>query len=370
MFKLHFQNIVYGILFLLTLLSCTDNPTQNITEVNEFGLPLKPYQFTPNTYDLKTFIIPPNIDGINTEKEWDKIAWSSNFVSEVDGKNHNYSLETKFKMGIYKDTIFLLAKINDPQIWAVDSKLDSIYFKDNFFEIYIDCDNNEYDYLNININALNIIKGRFYRCNDKHINFHDIPIHSATFVDGTVNNPNDTDKYWMAELSFPVNLEGITPNKIYNNGYWKMNFAQSRWQYVIVDGAYKKTINSETGKLYNKDQWLWNYMWENPISNAEFWGEIHLTSNQIDEKTLVRNRRIKWELRNVFYGQKLHHKKHKKYANKIAGLKDIGFDLSKLNYRPDIRINNKHYTATIKDKKSDHIWSINDEGAILCSSTK
>ncbi len=368
MLKLQSKNIIHYTLICFFFISCSIKSADTDLETNEFGLPRKPYKFSPNTYALKTFSTPPIIDGKNTNNEWDQISWSSGFVSEIDGKNHN-NLDTKFKMGFYNDTIYLFAKINDSQIWAIQADMESKYFKDNFFEIYIDCDNNEYDYLNININALGVIKGNFCKHiesskNNSHIKFQDIPVHAATSIYGTINNPNDTDKHWLAELSFPLNIKEDSSDDFSINRYVKMNFALSKWQYVLVDGTYKKMINSNTGTLYNKDQWLWSYMWENPVDNIELWGEVYLLDNQPDQDKLTQERRIKWELRNVFYAQQLHHKKYKKYANKIAGLKDVGFDLSSLIYRPDIKANKKHFIASITDKKDRKIWNIDDKGII------
>ncbi|MCW3785609.1 carbohydrate-binding family 9-like protein [Plebeiibacterium sediminum] len=354
---------------MLLVASCKNASDDVLSETNEFGLPYKPYIYKPTTYPLGHFKKAPVIDGINTQNEWDHTPWSSMFVSSISGKPENKSHETAFKMGIYNDTIYLLAKINEDQIWALDSKRNDEYFKDNFFEILIDCDNDEYDYLNIKTNALGIIKGELNQYEQNSISNKNIPINQlkikcATYIQGTVNKPNDTDQYWQLEIGIPVNLKTDDTDNIDKNGHWKMNFVRSHWPYVVIDGAYKKIINSDTGKLYNGEQFIWAYMFDNPITKLELWGEVYVNNTNYNNNILTKEQRIKWELRNIFYAQKLHFEKHNRFANKIAGLKDIGFNRSALQYKANIKATKKHFIISIKDDHKKESWHIDDLGSI------
>ena len=369
MLKSTYIYITLSFYFLLIATSCNNTTKNQVSDTNEFGLPYKPYIYKPTTYHLNTLNKAPVIDGINTKNEWDHIPWSTRFVSAISGKLENKKHETAFKMAIYNDTIYLLAKINEDQIWALESNHNDEYFKDNFFEILIDCDNNEFDYLNIKTNALGIYKGTLKQCeqnsiSDKHVPFNQLKIKCATYIQGTVNDPKDTDQYWQLELSLPINLKTDNTDNINTNGYWKMNFVRSHWPYVVVDGTYKKMVNSDTGKLYQGEQYIWTYMFDSPLSKLELWGEVHIDNTHSKNNTLTKEQRIRWELRNIYYAQKLHFRKHKRYANKVGGLKDIGFNQSALHYKPNIKTTKKHFIISIKDEDKTNIWYIDDLGAI------
>ncbi len=368
MLKSIIKYIALGMCILLIVIACKNNTGTNTPELNEFGLPYKPFTFNPQTYNVKELSSPPLIDGKNTNKEWSSIKWSSIFTSEINGKIESNDFETKFKMGIYQDTLYLLSQINENQIWAQNTNQNSDYFKDNFFEIYINYNNNEYDFLNIKVNALGIVKEGFkhrQEGNHKDSNYiyKDLKLSSAVYIQGTINNPNDIDQYWQLELGLPLNLKTNHTNHIRKDGFLKMNFTRSRWPYVIVNGMYKKIINSNTGILYNGEQWQWANMWENPITCTELWGEVHV-KKQDNNKRLTTTRRIKWELRNVYYAQKMHLQKHKRYAKKIAGLKDVGFDLSRLQFRPNIKATKNNFVASIKDDETNTTWYIDNSGSL------
>lgn len=250
---------------------------------------------------------------------------------------------------------------------------ESYFFDDNFLELVIDYDNDEFDYLILKFNALSNFCGEYYHSNKKKPLFKfslldDRMARCAVYVNGTVNNPKDIDEFWIVEASIPLNLEFGGIQLLKPNKNWKINVRRTRWTSVIVSGIYKKIINSDTGKKYPGQQWIWNNMGENPINMVELWGECQFETNNSTsdwEDQILENRKIKWELRNVFYAQQLHLKKHGRYARKVAGLKDVGFDLSSLIYRPGIQLTDEGFKVSIQNTKTREMWMINETGKII-----
>ncbi len=367
--------LMFALIFTLFIgCSCSDESTD---VVNEYGLPFLPSVYNPSNYYCATIQVSPIIDGMDLNKEWESVAWSELFVSCVDAKVPAKKYASSFKMAYCNDSIYFLVKINESHIWAANSICGSPYLNDNFLKVYIDSNNDEFDYLVIKVNAFGRLCAEY--CNVAN----DQPIHrislieecgarSKVFVDGTLNNSGDIDKYWQAEFAIPINIRIKDKVLLTPSSCWKLNVERTQWQTVIVAGIYKKVIDPSNGELFCGESWDWSNMWGNKINKIELWGDcIFPQFVQGDEiSDFARSKKIKWELRNVFYAQHLHHKKHGRYANKIAGLKDVGFDLSALHFKPKIKVNKGKFIASIIDSESDYIWFITSQGRLSSESYK
>ena len=66
---------------------------------------------------------------------------------------------------------------------------------------------------------------------------------AAVHVDGTVNNPRDTDRGWSVEIAMPWRAfdrhpgAGRTPKP---GDHWRVNFSRVEWDHIDVDGHYTK----------------------------------------------------------------------------------------------------------------------------------
>ena len=187
-----------------------------------------------------------------------------------------------------------------------------------------------------------------------------------------MNNPYDTDEYWQAEIAIPFNkmVEGIP--LFSQNEYWKLNVQRFRWQTVIVSGLYKKMLGSDEGRKYEGESWSWSALYDHPISEIEFWGNCIFDFSLLNKRSkyFVEIQKIKWELRNVYYAQLLHYEKHGRYAHKIAGLKDVGIDLSALKFKPNINARKNSFDVSIKQSNSKNSWNLNSKGEISFMSSE
>ncbi|TLX75355.1 hypothetical protein E9993_10695 [Labilibacter sediminis] len=358
------------LLMLLFHVACLSSSEDEIK--NQYGLMMVPHYYNPRVYDCKMLPGKPLIDGKINREEWDDINWSESFVSMVDAESPGSSYTTKFKLAYADDSLFFCAEVHDDHIWSTKDLCESYFFEDNFLELAIDCNNDEFDYLTIKFNAQGNCCAEY--CNVKSSEpqskfslIQDNQVRCAVHINGTLNNPEDSDKFWSVEAAIPLNLKLNEIHLLRPSSIWKINVCRTRWTSTVVSGIYKKMINSQTGKKYPGEEWVWSPMAGYPVNMVELWGECHFGSDDMTyalKQQINHQREIKWELRNVYYAQHIHFNKHKRYAKKVAGLKDIGFDLSALIYKPDIKSSKKGFTIEIKDPQTHKQWRIDDEGRI------
>ena len=91
---------------------------------------------------------------------------------------------------------------------ATLTKHDSVIFHDNDFEIFIDPDGDNHEYYEIEINALNtewdlFLKKPYRDGGPARQRVGDPRPKTAFHVDGTLNNPSDTDASWSVEFAIP-----------------------------------------------------------------------------------------------------------------------------------------------------------------------
>ncbi|MEN8126143.1 MAG: carbohydrate-binding family 9-like protein, partial [Bacteroidota bacterium] len=138
------------------------------------------------------------IDGNDSETSWKNVEWSDAFIDIQGVKKPKY--ETKIKI-LWDDTYFyILAKLEEPHVWATIKDRDAIIFYNNDFEVFVDPEGNNHGYYELEINALNTVWDLFiskpYReLNQPILNDWNVTgLKSAIKVNGTLNNPNDIDK--------------------------------------------------------------------------------------------------------------------------------------------------------------------------------
>ena len=61
---------------------------------------------------------------------------------------------------------------------------------------------------------------------------------SAISVNGTLNNPNDIDKYWTVELAIPLNQINLpkkpkSNKKVQSGDIWRINFSRVNWDFDL-----------------------------------------------------------------------------------------------------------------------------------------
>jgi hypothetical protein len=133
--------------------------------------------------------------------------------------------------------LYIAAELEEPQLWATLTERDSIVFHDNDFEVFLNPTGDNHRYYEIEINALNTIFDLFlpkpYRDGGPADHGWDVKgLISAVHIDGTLNDPRDTDRGWSVELAFPwsaFDRHGGAKRPPRDGDQWRINFSRVQW---------------------------------------------------------------------------------------------------------------------------------------------
>tara|TARA_B100000809_G_scaffold135796_1_gene133384 strand:+ start:4099 stop:5202 length:1104 start_codon:yes stop_codon:yes gene_type:complete len=291
---------------------------------NEF--PEGKIKYEPKTYVCYKTTNAVILDGKITEKAWDSVSWTDSFVDiEGDLKPSPYH-DTRVKMLWDENYFYFAALMEEPHVWATITERDEVIFKDNDFEIFLDPDGDTHNYYELEVNALetewDLILLKPYHDDAKvAVDSWDIPgLITQVHIDGTLNDPTDTDNAWSVEIAIPWKaLEECAPNLHPKEGeQWKVNFSRVHWDTDIVDGKYVKTNSPE----FN---WVWSPQGLIYMHMPDLWGLVQFTEHAPEKNNVRFNDskidQIKWALRQVYYRQRNHYFKNKKYTSSIQSLR-------------------------------------------------
>lgn len=326
-------------------------------------------QSEPKIYSAKKTTSKIKIDG-QLDPQWDITPWSSEFV-DIEGSNKpKPTYATQFKMLWDEEYLYIYAKLIEPHIWGTLLKRDAIIYHDNDFEIFLKPKLSSPIYYELEVNTLNTIMDLMmpkpYRFGGQAIMQWDTQnLQSAVHIEGTLNNPSDSDRYWAVEMAIPfksLNAFGTraTPKL---NDYWRINFSRVQWQHDIIDGKYnRKKLNN---KLIPEDNWVWSPIGLVNMHYPERWGFLHFANDQ-SSPILPPFYEIEKTAWNIYYLQQLYRQKHQKYSTTLYDLE--GYDeflapeIDKYTIELTSSKDNKFFYIKIKDKKSSIFFTIDSHG--------
>jgi hypothetical protein len=227
-------------------------------------------------YDCPRATGPVVIDGRIDDAAWKTAPWTGYFVDIEGDRRPRPRFRTRAKMLWDENFFYIAAEIEEPHVWGTLTRHDSIIFRDNDFEVFIDPNGDTLEYYEFEINALNTSWDLFldkpYRHGGKARNDWEIPgLRTAVYVQGTLNDPSDRDIGWTVEIAFPWKALGefahkpAPPNPL---DEWRINFSRVEWQHEIVDGKYRKVPNTR------EDNWVWSPQGEINMHIPERWGRV------------------------------------------------------------------------------------------------
>ena len=232
--------------------------------------------YLPAQYVCQRAMWPIIIDGRLFDAAWSQAPWTHSFM-DIEGINKprpRYS--TRAKMLWDDDYFYIAAELEEPHVWATLTEHDQIVFHDNDFEIFIDPDGDRAEYYEIEINALGTIFDLFLVRTyiDGGPALHEwtaTGMMSAVDIDGTLNNPSDTDHGWSVEFAIPWSTlaeYAHTPAPPRDGDTWRVNFSRVQWRHRVVDGVYKKLPDTP------EDNWVWSPQGVINMHLPEHWGFV------------------------------------------------------------------------------------------------
>jgi hypothetical protein len=215
---------------------------------------------------------PPKLDGTMADPSWDDAPWTSEFVDIRGGDFPAPRFSTRAKLMYDDEYLYVGARLEEPHVWSTMAKKNTWLFEENNFELFLDPDGDGQNYYEFEINPLGTIweltLPKPYTEGGVRVDPTNLPgLRTAVHVDGTLNDPADTDAGWSVELALPwVDLA------TYNQGQtlpaagdeWRMNLMRIEWSHEVVAGAYRKGAT--------QDFWVWSPQYEIDMHQPRHWG--------------------------------------------------------------------------------------------------
>ena len=274
--------------------------------------PQKP-EHAPRSYDAKFAAVAPKLDGKLDDPQWATAPWTEAFVdiqgSALPAPRHR----TRAKM-LWDDKYFYIAaQLDEPHVWATLRKHDEIVFHDNDFEVFIDPDGDAREYYELEVNAFGTIFDLFLHRRYKdggpaEHGWNAEGLKTAIHVNGTLNDPTDTDKGWSLEWAIP--WSAFKPPAWDKPGFgekergaaapkpgetWRVNFSRVQWQHDWEGKTAPKPVEKPVNDRYDQDppkpgenarpgytktpgkpedNWVWTPQWQIDMHDPRWWGRV------------------------------------------------------------------------------------------------
>ena len=309
---------------------------------------------------------PIAIDGDLKDAAWAAAPWTDAFVDIEGDKKPKPRFRTRVKMLWDDEALYIAAELEEPHLWATLKDHDSIIFHDNDFEVFLDPDGDNYMYGELELNALNttwdLLLTKPYKDGGHAVHAWEIVgLKTAVKLDGTLNDPRDTDKGWTLEIKWPwkglpelVNVKK-TPVPPKDGDQWRINFSRVEWDVEVVDGKYRKLPKRP------EHNWVWSAQGAIDMHRPERWGYLQFSTAKPGEAKFKPD--ADWEIRDTlhraYYAQLAYRQKNGKYAK---ALDDLALKLP-LN-RLDLDATRNSYELTWKDDKGKPRYTIANDSRI------
>jgi len=210
---------------------------------------LAPLLTVPKSYTILKTSQLLSIDGKNDESAWSKAAWSEPFEDIEGTPEKKPATSTRFKLLWDDENLYVYCRFDEEHIWATLKGHDQSIFQDNAFEMFIDPDGDTHNYMEFQINAFaavwDLLLNKPPRNGGPSITDWDVKgLKKAVFINGTLNNPSDKDKFWSIELAIPLRTFRFGGNNSMPKvgTTWKLNVTRVQRDFDIRNGAYEKRL--------------------------------------------------------------------------------------------------------------------------------
>src|SRR5262245_33113756 len=223
---------------------------------------------------------PIAVDGKLDEAAWKAAPWSDPFVDIEGERRPAPRFRTRVKMLWDDQCLYIAAELEEPHVWATLREHDSVIFRDNDFEVFLNPEGDGHLYAELELNALNttwdLLLTKPYRDSGKAVDAWEIAgLRTAVHVDGTLNDPADRDRGWTVEIAWPwKGLAELTsrPAPPKDGDAWRINFSRAEWETVIRDGKYAKVEGKPEAN------WVWSPQGVIDMRRPEQWGYVQFST--------------------------------------------------------------------------------------------
>jgi len=279
----------------------------------------------PKGYVCQRAQTPIQVDGRLDDEAWKAAPWTDAFVDIEGSSRPRPRFRTTAKMVWNDEYFYVAALLEEPHVWGTLTAHDSTIFNDNDFELFIDPNGDNHEYYEIEINALNTEWDLFlkkpYRDHGPAVNEWEIPgLKTAVHVEGTLNDPRDTDRSWSVELAIPWKALGEfahRPVPPKDGDQWRINFSRVEWRHEISDGKYRKVSNT------SEDNWVWTPQGAIDMHRPERWGYVQFSTAARGQAAYRPNPSgvLRDRLMQIYHAEAAFFKKNHRWTASLSDLK-------------------------------------------------
>ena len=160
-----------------------------------------PVEARPTAVAVPHLSASPNIDGRLDDAAWSRVT-AVRLVESLHGEPAE-TPDTQVFLGWDEEALYVAAAIDDPDLRTSFTRHDDPLWKEEALEVFVFGDARRQDYLELQISARGVTfdaKFADYRKGDESWNS---AWQTAVDVQGTIDDPGDTDRGWTAELAIP-----------------------------------------------------------------------------------------------------------------------------------------------------------------------
>lgn len=340
-----------GMLGLCLAISCTGERPSG-------PWPLDPEQppFNPRTHTVYRAEASIEVDGRLDETSWTAAPWTTDFVNIKGGDAPSPRFRTRAKMLWDDHALYVAARLEEPDVWATLTQRDTTLFRENAFEVFLDPTGTTHNYIELEVNALetgcDLLLPKSYRDGGRTLDAWDMRnLRVGVHVDGTLNEPSDTDEGWTVEIALPWSaLEEAAPeDRAPRVGeQWRLNLARVQWPLTVVDDVYQKAV--DTSETPVESYSVWSPQGTVNLHRPERWGIIQFANaspgSDSVSATVPPTTYGQWALRRLYYRQRWYKERHGHYASSLAALNANGISLNQRSFEPTLRTTQSMYEIT------------------------
>lgn len=271
---------------LVLLGACATGGTEYVAPAPESTVPIA---HAPLAYDAPFVAVAPQLDGAFLhDPAWSSAPWSCEF-GDIEGPSRSMPrFRTRMKMCWDESYLYVLADMEEPDLWASLTRHDEIVFHDHDIEVFLDPDGDTREYYEIEVNALGTVFDLYlhtpYRAGGPADHAWDaVGLRQGLALRGTLNDPRDRDDGWSIELAIPWSClkplgtpgTGVTHQAVAlpprAGDVWRINFSRVEWTLEAKDGTYTKVAGRA------EDNWTWTPQWEINMHVPQQWGSVRFT---------------------------------------------------------------------------------------------
>ena len=327
----------------------------------------------PRSYVAARAAEAPVIDGSLADVAWESTPWTDAFV-DIEGDVRPVPTHlTRAKM-LWDDRCFYIAaQLDEPHVWATIRDHDAVIFHDNDFEVFVDPDGDNHHYYEFELNALNtgwdLFLAKPYKDGGKAEDAFELAgLRTAVAIQGTLNDPSDTDEGWSVEIAIPwaafdrpAGRDAVAPRP---GARWRVGFSRVEWQTTIEDGRYVKVPNRP------ENNWIWSAQGIVDMHRPERWGSVvfsEATSTLDVPPTSDPDQPIRDLLMEVYHRQRSYQATHGAWADELGPLGMDPAAWRAIGAEPVITPTPEGYTATlsvVRDGAPVGTWRVEQDSRL------